>query len=99
MKRIDWIDIRNFILQPGLWLFIGICFILYSFIFERAGFIRQVQLVHENRQLQTQVMLAKQKLKFLQQEVDALKNDVDRIKQEAIRNGYAEKDEVIIHLR
>ncbi len=99
MKRIDWIDIRNFVLQPRLWLFIGICFILYSFIFEKSGFIRQYRLVRENRQLQAQVMQARQKLQFLQQEVNALRNDIDRIKQEAIRNGYAEKDEVIIQLR
>jgi cell division protein FtsB len=97
--RIDWMDIRDFILQPKLWLFLGICFILYSFIFEKSGFIRQYQLVRENKQLHSQVLVAKQKLQFLQHEVEALQNDVDRMKQEAVRNGYAEKDEVIIHLR
>jgi len=99
MKSFDWIDVRNFIFQPKLWLLIGIVFILYSFVFEKSGFIRQYQLVRENKELKTQVMLSKQKLQFLQHEVDALKNDVDRMKQEAIRNGYAEKDEVIIQLR
>lgn len=97
--RIDWIDIRNFILQPKVWLFIGICFILYSFIFEKSGFVRQYQLTRENKELRTQVSFAKQKLEFLQHEVSALQNDIERMKQEAIRNGYAEKDEVIIHLR
>jgi len=97
--RIEWIDIRDFILQPKLWLFIGICFILYSFVFEKSGFIRQYQLLRENKRLQMQVQITKQKLEFLQQEVDALQNDIERMKQEAIRNGYAEKDEVIIHLR
>ena len=97
--RIDWIDIRDFVLKPKLWLFLGICFILYSFIFEKSGFIRQYQLVRENKQLHSQLIMAKQKLQFLENEVDALQNDIDRMKQEAIRNGYAEKDEVIIHLR
>ena len=85
--------------QPKLWLAIGVSVILYSFIFEKSGFIRQYQLVRENKELKTQVLLSKQKLQFLQHEVDALRNDVDRMKQEAIRNGYAEKDEVIIRLR
>ena len=97
--NITWMDIRHFIMQPKLWLFIGIAFILYSFIFERAGFIRQYQLKRENKELQTQVKLTQQKLAYLQGEIDALKNDIDRIKQEAIRNGYTEPDEVIIHLR
>lgn len=86
-------------MQPRLWLFVGIAFILYSFIFERAGFIHQIQLKRENVRLQAQVKLAEEKLQFLQSEVDALKHDIDRIKQEAIRQGYAEPDEVIIQLR
>lgn len=92
-------DIRNFLIQPRLWLFIGIAFILYSFIFERAGFIRQYQLKRENVELQEQLKQARKRLEFLQSEIDALKNDIDRIKQEAIRHGYAAPDEVIIQLR
>ena len=99
MTNITWDDIRHFIMQPRLWLFIGIAFILYSFIFERAGFIRQYQLKRENVALQAQVKLARQKLNYLQSEINALKTDIDRIKQEAIRQGYAEPDEVIIQLR
>ncbi len=92
-------DIRNFLMQPRLWLFIGIAFILYSFIFERAGFIRQYQLKRENVELQEQLLQARKQLEFLQGEIDALKNDIDRIRQEAIRQGYAAPDEVIIQLR
>ena len=94
-----WSDIRHFLMRPRLWLFIGIVFILYSFIFERAGFIRYYQLKRENKELQTHVQVTQKKLRYLQDEVHALKNDIDRIKQEAIRHGYAEPDEVIIHLR
>jgi len=86
-------------MQARLWLFIGLIFILYSFVFEKAGFIRQYRLKRENTQLRAQVQLTKKKLEFLQDEVEALKHDIDRIKQEAIRNGYAEPDEVIIQLR
>ncbi|MBN1465883.1 septum formation initiator family protein [candidate division KSB1 bacterium] len=92
-------DIRNFLMQPRLWLFIGIAFILYSFIFERAGFIRQYQLKRENIELQEQLQAAQKQLAFLQSEIDALKTDIDRIRQEAIRHGYAAPDEVIIQLR
>ena len=73
--------------------------ILYSFIFERAGFIRQYQLKRENIELQAQLKETRQRLLFLEQEIDALKHDIDRMKQEAIRHGYAEPDEVIIQLR
>lgn len=99
MKMIDWYALRNLFLQPRLWFFLGIAFILYSFIFERSGFIRQYQLKQENRQLQSQVAAAKKRLHHLQNEVDALKHDIERIKQEAIRLGYAEPDEVIVHIR
>lgn len=99
MINIKWIDVRHFMMQPRLWLFLGIAFILYSFIFERAGFIRQYQLKRENIELQEQLKLAQKKLDYLQGEIDALKNDIDRIKQEAVRYGYAEPDEVIIQLR
>jgi len=99
MNHITWHDIRQFIMQPRLWLFIGIAFILYSFIFERAGFIRQYQLKRENVELQAQVKMAQKKLAYLQNEIKALETDIDRIKQEAIRHGYAEPDEVIIQLR
>ena len=98
-KNITRSNIRNMLMQPRLWLFVGIAFILYSFIFERAGFIRQFQLKRENVELQAQVKLAEEKLLYLQGEVDALKHDIDRIKQEAIRQGLAEPDEVIIQLR
>jgi cell division protein FtsB len=94
-----WIDIRHFIMQPRLWLFIGIVFILYSFIFERAGFIRQYQLKRENIELKAEVQLARKKLDYLQREIKALESDIDRIKREAIEHGYAEPDEVIIQLR
>ena len=80
-------------------MYFGIAFILYSFIFERAGFIRQYQLHRENRQLQAQVEIAKQKVEFLQKEVHALEHDIARMKQEVIKHGYAEPDEVIIHIR
>jgi len=99
MKRIPWEHIQRFLMQPRLWLFIGLIFILYSFVFEKAGFIRQYHLKRENTQLRAQVKLTQKKLEFLQNEVEALKHDIDRIKQEAIRNGYAEPDEVIIQLR
>ena len=86
-------------MQPRLWLFVGIAFILYSFIFERAGFIRQYRLKRENTQLRAQLDVTRKKLHYLQDEIEALKHDINRIKQEAIRNGYAEPDEVIIQIR
>ncbi len=99
MTRNLWDNIRRFIMQPKLWLFIGLVLILYSFVFERAGFIRQFHLKRENTELRSQVDMTRKKLDYLQQEVKALKTDIERIKQEAIRNGYAEPDEVIIQLR
>ncbi|MBN1480974.1 hypothetical protein EH223_00705 [candidate division KSB1 bacterium] len=99
MSRFSWYDIRNFFLQPRLWLIVGIVFILYSFIFERAGFIRQYRLKRENIELRASVLRTRKKLEYLQSEIDALQKDIDRIKQEAIRHGYAEPDEVIIQLR
>ena len=95
----DWTSVRNFFLRPRLWFIIGIVFILYSFVFERSGFIRQYQLKRENQKLQLEVAAAKERLKFLQKEVKALQHDIERIKQEAIRMGYAEPDEVIVHIR
>ena len=71
----------------------------WSYIYERAGFIRQYQLKRENIELQVQVKETQKKLAYLKTEIDALKNDIDRIKQEAIRHGFAEPDEVIIQLR
>ncbi len=97
--RFDLTSLRNALLQPRLWFIIGIVFILYSFVFERSGFIRQYQLEKENRQLRTEVAAAKERLQFLKGEVDALQHDIERIKQEAIRLGYAEPDEVIVHIR
>lgn len=99
MHRIPWEKIQRFFMQPKLWLFVGLVFILYSFVFERAGFIHQFRLKRENTQLRAQVELTQKKLEYLQEEIEALKHDIDRIKQEAIRNGYAEPDEVIIQLR
>lgn len=86
-------------MQPRLWLFVGIAFILYSFIFERAGFIRQYRLKRENMQLRAQLDVTRKKLEYLQNEIEALTHDINRIKQEAIRHGYAEPDEVIIRIR
>lgn len=99
MRRFSWFDIRNFFLQPRLWLVAGIVFILYSFIFERAGFIRQYRLKRENIELRANVLKTQKKLEYLQSEINALKNDIERIKQEAVRHGYAEPDEVIIQIR
>ena len=99
MKRLDLTTIHNLIAQPRLWLMIGIAFIVYSFVFERAGFIRQVQLKHENIQLQQQLAAAQKRMESLQDEIAMLKNDVERLKEEAIRNGYAEPDEVIVRIR
>lgn len=99
MNRIPWETIQRFFMQPKLWLAVGLVFILYSFVFENAGFIRQYRLKRENTQLRAQVELTQKKLDYLQDEIEALKHDIDRIKQEAIRHGYAEPDEVIIQLR
>jgi len=99
MFRSFWVKFRDLLTQPRVWLILGIAFILYSFIFERSGFIRQYQLKRENSQLQNKLVHAQHKLHDLQKEVSDLKNDIERIKQEAIRLGYAEPDEVIVHLR
>ncbi|RPI02958.1 MAG: hypothetical protein EHM72_02780 [Calditrichaeota bacterium] len=91
--------IQRIIRQPRLWLIIGSVLILYSFVFERSGFIRQLELKRENKRLQQQIILAQERMVFLQGEINALKNDIERMKQEAIRNGYAESDEVIVRIR
>ncbi len=91
--------IRSAAANPRVLLYAGIAFIIYSFFFERAGFINQARLKHENRQLQIQLAAARERMQALQEEVAALKNDVQRLKAEAVRNGYAEPDEVIVRIR
>lgn len=99
MKRLRFTSILQLVLLPRLWLLLGIGLIVYSFVFERAGFIRQIQLKRENRQLQQQLVQAQTRMEALQAEIARLRTDVERLKQEAIRNGYAEPDEVIVRLR
>ncbi|MDZ7315966.1 MAG: septum formation initiator family protein [candidate division KSB1 bacterium] len=99
MRHRFWSFLVRLLTNPRTWLAIGIGLVIYSFVFERAGFINQARLKHENIVLQKQLEEAQARMKALQAEIDALRSDVRRLKEEAIRNGYAEPDEVIVRIQ
>ncbi len=100
MKKSFRTHIRKTILNPKLLFWAGVLFILYSLAFDRGmGFIRQYQLARENKELQLKIEKAKQRNAHLKKEKELLKTDLERIKQEAIKNGYAEPDEIIVQFR
>jgi len=100
MRKSFRTQLRKAVLNPKLLFWAGILFILYSLIFDRGmGFIRQYQLWQENQELQAKIEKAEQRNEHLEEERQLLETDLERIKQEAIKNGYAEPDEIIVQFR
>ena len=86
-------------LVPKYFWGIGILLLLFSFLSGKSGFIRQFKLYSENKKLQRDIAIEKAKQKWLENELDSLKNDMARLKKEAYKNGYGKEDEIIILFR
>ena len=92
--------LKRLLFNPKFLLTLGILFILYTLVFDQGmGFIRQYKLTMKNRELRQEIEHAREIQKKLQQDIERLEHDLTRIKQEAIKAGYAEPDEIIINIR
>lgn len=99
MKNLRWNDIQRLALQPKFILTVCAVILVYSFVFEKSGLVRQIELIHENRKLRSEIDMMKKRVSRIQEEIHALETDVEQMKAEAIKNGWAESDEVIVKVR
>ena len=99
MKNLRWDDIKRLALQPKFILIVCAVILVYSFVFEKSGLVRQLELIRENRELRSEIDLMQKRVLRIQEEIHALETDIEKIKAEAIKNGWAEPDEVIIKVR
>ncbi len=77
---------------------LGVVFLL-TFLTGDTSVVKYLKLNRQNKELAEQVKQEQEKNDSLKVEIDALTDDLDRIKVEARRLGLGTEDEVIINVR
>jgi hypothetical protein len=84
----------------GRFYLIGFVIFFFAYIAGSSGFIAQVRLWQEGRQLKKTIVLEQKKKTWMKKEADSLTNDRNRIKLEAQKeHSLGEPDEIIVHVR
>lgn len=84
----------------GRFYLIGLVILLFGYIAGSSGFVAQIRLWQEGRQLQKAIELEQKKKKWMQKEAESLTNDRNRIKREAQKeHSLGEPDEIIVRVQ
>jgi len=94
-RRLDKIQITR-----GRFYLIGFVIFFLAYVAGSSGFLTQMRLWQEGRQLQKAIELEKKKKSWMEKEADSLTNDRNRIKREAQKeHSLGEPDEIIVHVQ
>ena len=78
---------------------IGFVILFFGYFAGSSGFLAQVRLWQEGRQLKKAIELEKKKKNWMKKEADSLTNDRNRIKRDAQKeHSLGEPDEIIINV-
>jgi len=84
----------------GKFYLIGFVILFFGYVAGSSGFVAQIRLWQEGRQLQKAIELEQKKKKWMQKEAESLTNDRNRIKREAQKeHSLGEPDEIIVHVQ
>jgi len=87
-------------LTRGRFYLIGFVIFFLAYIAGSSGFLAQMRLWQEGRQLQKAIELEQKKKSWMKKEADSLTNDRNRIKREAQKeHSLGEPDEIIVHVQ
>jgi cell division protein FtsB len=87
-------------ITKGRFYLIGIVILFLGYVAGSSGFVAQIRLWQQGRQLQKDIEIEKKKKEWMKREAESLANDRNRIKREAQKeHSLGEPDEIIVQVQ